>query len=425
MIKIYKIIFLFLLCSILILNQLYAQVRLPKLISDGMVFQRDLDVNIWGWASPDESVSVNFQDKDFHTTTDQSGKWLIKLGYLKAGGPYEMIIKGITTIHLKDILVGDVWICSGQSNMELPMYRVRPLYEQEISDANDPFIRYFYVPQKYDFNTPHEDFEKGIWQTTTPQSVLNFSAVAYFFAKDLYEKYKIPVGLIHSALGGSPAESWLSEESLKTFPDHYREALRFRNPELIKEIETEDQKRGNAWYGELNSRDLGHMEHIKWYNPQYNSTDWKKMNIPGYWAEEEGRVVNGVVWFRKEFHLTGADIEKPAKLNLGRIVDADSVFINGKFIGRTTYQYPPRWYNVVPDVLKEGKNTITLRIINVGGKGGFVPDKPYELVLGSKTVDLKGHWQYKIGAEMEPLQSQTFIRWKPLGLYNAMIVSVI
>ncbi|ARS36423.1 sialate O-acetylesterase [Pontibacter actiniarum] len=399
----------------------FAQARLPKLIGDGMVLQRNAEVKIWGWAAPHEKVSVSFRNNKYKTVADEAGDWAIMLKDLPAGGPYTLKVEASNTITLNDILVGDVWVCSGQSNMELPMRRVRPLYGEEIANASNDNIRYFAVPQKYDFNTAREDLEAGQWQKTTPESVEGFSAVAYFFAKELHDKYKVPVGLINASLGGSPAEAWISEDALKAFPEHYQEAQRFKDGTLITRIEQQDNARRNAWYAQLNQKDKGHQGQQKWYVPHLNTSDWKTMQVPGYWADAALGQENGVVWFRKEVTLPASMAGKPADLNMGRIVDADSVFVNGQFVGTTGYQYPPRWYNVPAGVLKEGQNTIAIRIINESGKGGFVLDKPYQLTVGKQAIDLKGDWQYKLGAAMEPLGGQTFVRWKPTGLYNAMI----
>lgn len=400
----------------------WGQVRLPKLISDGMVLQRDAEVKIWGWAAGNEKVTVSFNGQQFRTQANGAGEWAIKLSGLQAGGPYTMQLEASNTILIKDVLVGDVWVCSGQSNMELPMRRVLPLYGEEIRDANNPYIRYFSVPQRYDFNQEREDLEAGQWQSTTPESVLGFSAVAYFFAKDLYDRYQIPIGLINASLGGSPAEAWISEDALKQFPEHYQEAQRFKDSSLIKQIEQADNARRQAWYAQLNQKDKGYENPRQpWHDPALNTSTWPTMQVPGYWAATSLGPVNGVVWFRKEVDVPADMAGQPAKLNLSRIVDADSVFVNGQFVGTTGYQYPPRWYTVPEGVLKAGKNTIAIRVINESGSGGFVLDKPYTLTAGNQMIDLKGAWQYKPGAVMEPLASQTFIRWKPVGLYNAMI----
>ncbi|MEK6479989.1 sialate O-acetylesterase [Catalinimonas sp. 4WD22] len=413
---------------ILFLSPLMAsgQLSLPRLVSDGMVLQRDAEIKIWGRASSGEKVAVSFMGHTYQTEANSEGEWELKLPEMKAGGPYTMTLKASNTITLSDILIGDVWLCSGQSNMELPMRRVRPLYEDEITHAENNFIRYFEVPKQYDFNEVHEDLPSGQWEKTNPENVLHFSAVSYFFAKNLYEKYQVPIGLINSALGGSPVEAWMSEEALHAFPEHLQEAQRFKDSTLIQQIEQKDQERISAWYQQLNQKDQAYDDPQKvWYEPDLNTSDWASMQIPGYWADNSLGSVNGVVWFRKEIEIPAEKAGKAADLNLGRIVDADSVFVNGKFVGSTGYQYPPRWYTIPAGLLKEGKNILAVRVINQSGKGGFVPDKPYYLAVDADTINLTGNWKYKLGAEMEPLASQTFIRWKPLGLYQAMIAPLL
>lgn len=403
--------------AILIVFNANAQIKLPRLISDGMILQRDTKVNIWGWAAPKEKIELDFNHKTYKTTTAEDGKWQIELPSQKAGGPYEMTLKASNTIVLKNILFGDVWICSGQSNMELPMERLKDKYKEYIAKSENPNIRQFLVPDEYYFKEERADFSSGSWVSANPQKILQFSGVAYFFALEIYEKYKIPIGLINTALGGSPAESWISEENIKKFPNYYEEYLKFKDGKLEKQIDENDRKVSSDWYKLLNETDSGLKNN--WRN-SIEISDWKEMNIPSYWADGELGNVNGSVWFKKEFTLEKIK-QNQAKIILGRIVDADSVFVNGNFIGTTSYQYPPRIYSFNTNILKEGKNEITVRIINNSGKGGFVTDKPYELIVGDQTIDLKGNWKYKLGSKMLPLPGQTFVRWKPVGLYNAMI----
>ncbi|MBN1415754.1 MAG: sialate O-acetylesterase [Bacteroidales bacterium] len=400
----------------------YGDIRLPALISDGMVLQRNAKVIIWGWAGSGEKINMSFLNTIYHTTANEKGEWVITLSGLNAGGPYTMTLHGSNIVIVKNIVIGDVWVCSGQSNMELPMRRVSPLYEAEISGAENPFIRQFAVPQRYNFNAPQADLELGSWQQADPKTILSFSAVAYFFAKELYEQYHVPIGLINASLGGSPAEAWMSEEALKQFPEKYNEAQRFKDQSLIDSIEHSDRQRMKAWYELLEQKDEGYKDPSgPWYNPAINASNWDHMKIPGYWTGESLEKFDGVIWFRKEINIPVSMTGKPAKLILGRIVDADSVFINGVFVGTTSYQYPPRRYDLPDNLLKEGKNILVARVINNIGPGGFIPDKPYEIIAGQEKLDLKGDWQYRIGASMEPLRGETFIRWKPLGLYNGMI----
>lgn len=412
---------LFFLCA-----SLFGQVKLPKIISDGMVLQRDAEVKVWGWAANNEEVSVLFIDSTYTTKANNEGKWSVTLSGLKAGGPYSLQVKASNVVTVNDVMVGDVWVCSGQSNMELPMKRVRPIYENEIAGSENNVIREFHVPQEYNFNAPQKDLPEGSWKSASPHNVLDFSAVAYFFAKALYAKYKVPIGVINSSLGGSPAESWISEESLKAFPEYYKEAVLFKDSSLIRQIESSDNKRIAGWYNLLRQKDEGYKGPLKpWYDPALNTSDWATMKIPGYWSSTSLGHVNGVVWFRKKINIPSSFTGKEAMLILGRIVDADSVFINGVFVGTTSYQYPPRRYDIQPKLLREGENTIAIRVINSSGDGGFVLDKAYEIIAGDTAIDLKGDWQYRLGAKMAPLASQTFIRWKPLGLYNAMIAPLL
>ena len=405
------------LLALIVTFSVNAQIKLPRLISDGMILQRDTKVNIWGWASANESIELDFKGKKYKTTTSEEGKWSIQLPSQKAGGPFEMTLKGTNTIVLKNILFGDVWLCSGQSNMELPMDRLKDKYKDEIAKSQNSNIRQFLVPDEYYFEKERTDFSSGSWVEANPVNVLQFTGVGYFFANEIYEKYKIPIGLINSALGGSPAESWINEEGIKKFPDYYQEYLKFKDGKLEKQIDENDRKVNSEWYKLLNETDLGLKN--KWRNST-DISDWKTMNIRGYWTDGELGNLNGSVWFKKEFVLENVK-ENQAKLILGRIVDADSVFVNGNFVGTTSYQYPPRIYSFNTNILKEGKNEITVRVINNSGRGGFVTDKPYELIIGDKTIDLKGNWNYQLGSKMLPLPGQTFVRWKPVGLYNAMI----
>ena len=405
------------LLALIVTFSVNAQIKLPRLISDGMILQRDTKVNIWGWASANENIELDFKGKKYKTTTSEEGKWSIQLPLQKAGGPFEMTLKGTNTIVLKNILFGDVWLCSGQSNMELPMDRLKDKYKDEIAKSQNSNVRQFLVPDEYYFEKERTDFSSGSWVEANPINVLQFTGVGYFFANEIYEKFKIPIGLINSALGGSPAESWINEEGIKKFPDYYQEYLKFKDGKLEKQIDEKDRKVNSDWYKLLNETDLGLKN--KWRNST-DISDWKTMNVPGFWADGELGNLNGSVWFKKEFVLENVK-ENQAKLILGRIIDADSVFVNGNFVGTTSYQYPPRIYSFNTNILKEGKNEITVRVINNSGRGGFVTDKPYELIIGDKTIDLKGNWNHQLGSKMLPLPGQTFVRWKPVGLYNAMI----
>lgn len=403
-----------------------AQVRLPRLISDGMILQRQSPLNIWGWASPGERVSVHFRGSTYSTEANSVGRWFVKLNNLTPGGPYSMTIEASNSILLRDIYVGDVWVCSGQSNMELPMRRVSWVYPEVIANAANPMIRHFNVPTQYNFKEKLTDIEHGAWIGANPETVLDFSAIAYFFALEIHAKTGVPVGLINSSLGGSPAEAWISEEALKQFPSHYDEIQRFKNDKLIEQIISSDKERIQGWYNLLNQKDAAYSDKQgPWYRENTDISDWQPIAVPSYWSGTELEGVNGVVWYSRKVNIDKELADKSAMIILGCIVDADSVFINDRFIGSTGYQYPPRRYTIPEGILKEGENSITIRVISNSGNAGFVPDKTYGIVFNTDTIDLKGEWRYKLGARMEPLAGETFIRWKPGGLYNAMLAPLL
>ena len=222
-----------------------AKVKLPTLVSDGMVLQRGEPVNIWGTADPDETVDITFLKKKYKTVADVQGNWKVTLPILKAGGPYTM---AINDIELKDILIGDVWVCSGQSNMELPVSRVTDRFRDEIStDSNYPMVRYIKTPLLYNFHAPQADIPGISWQAMTPENVMPFSALAYFFAKDVYQKTKVPVGIINSSVGGSPVEAWISEGGLKPFPFYLNEKRIYESDDLMESMKKEERKKSHAW----------------------------------------------------------------------------------------------------------------------------------------------------------------------------------
>lgn len=399
------------------INTGVGQIKLPRLISDGMVLQCDAKTNLWGWASPGEEVRLEFNNQFLNTKADEEGKWRMELAAQKPGGPYVLNFTASNEIRVENVVFGEVWVCSGQSNMELWMGRVKEKYLDVIADSENHMIRQFMVPDQYDFNKEHHDLDEGEWILANPESVLNFSAVAYFLARELNDQYKVPIGLINAAMGGSPVEAWMSEETLKKFPEAYNEMQQFKDDHLIKSIEAADKKRSNSWYKVLNEMDLGLGSKPSWNQLTADDSNWKTITIPGYWTDDES---NGVYWFRRELHIPEKHVGKSASLWLGRIVDQDFAYVNGHLVGTTGYQYPPRRYNVDSLILVKN-NTLAVRIISQRGRGGFVPDKPYYLAVDGDTFDISGKWKCRKGTSMKPLESQTFVRWKPGGLYNKMI----
>lgn len=213
-----------------------AQIELPKLISNGMVLQRDTELTIWGWASANENIQINFTDSTYFTKANSKGDWQIILSKQKKGGPYTMTLSGKNTIIINNILIGDVWLCSGQSNMQLPMRRVAVIYGNEIASSENLYIRQFNVPVKWNYQEPQTHLQGGQWQEANPENINNFSALAYFFARDIYANYKVPIGILLTAAGGSCAEGWISEESLKLFPEQYKIAKQLKDTNYMQNL---------------------------------------------------------------------------------------------------------------------------------------------------------------------------------------------
>jgi sialate O-acetylesterase len=406
-----------------------ANVRLPSVVGNSMVLQRNEVVNVWGWASPGEKVTVSFLKKKYTAKTGNDGKWLVKLNPMKAGGPYTMEITGNNKIVLNDILIGDVWVCSGQSNMTHYLGRHSERYAKEIAEAKLPEIRQFYVPTKAVISGPLGDTPDLKWVAATPESVLDFTVIGYFFAKKLYDQYHVPMGIINTCVGGTLIEAWMSEEGFKEFPEILKTVKQNQDTAYVNGISREARQARRPGVAPKQETDKGLSESVKWYDPAYKPLNWKRINIPGYWEDQGIRDLDGVVWYRRVIEVPKSMTGTEALVKLGRIVNADELYVNGEKVGNTTYEYPQRRYKLEAGVLKPGKNLFVVRVTNQGGKGGFVPDKPYFLLAANDTIDLKGDWHYKVGEvtkRTRPLSGTPMVRNisaqdSPTGLYNAMI----
>lgn len=401
----------------------FSQVRLPAIVSDGMILQRDTPLKIWGRASPGEKVTIQFDKKKYNTKTGADGKWQVRLPAMPADGVTHTVtvtVTGKNTITINNVLLGDVWFCSGQSNMVHQMNIHDVTYAKDIAEADFPQIRQFWVPNITNLVAPAEELPSGEWVPAIGDKVRSFSAVAYFFARTLHQKYQVPVGIINASWGGTPIEAWTSEEGLKNFDDI--------RATIIKNKDTSYVNQTNRTAALANRprpvNDLGLKSTPQWFQPAYQPKGWKPINVPGYWEDQGIRNLDGVVWYRKEIDIPASMTGKEAGVWLGRIVDADELYINGKRVGGYGYMYPQRRYKVAGDLLQAGKNILVVRVTNHWGKGGFVPDKPYCLFAGKDTIDLKGTWHYKVGEVFEPVSPgppAIALQNQPTALYNAMV----
>ncbi|WP_019640267.1 sialate O-acetylesterase [Paenibacillus fonticola] len=396
--------------------------KLHSMLSDGMVLQRNIHAPIWGRAESGEEIKISFLGKKYSTSADAAGQWRIVLEKLKPGGPHEMrISSGQEELIIRDILIGDVWVLGGQSNMELPVRRTLDLLAEEVASINLPLIRQFAVPQTYNFHAPQQELSGGRWIAATPEEVLNFSAAGFFCAQELFDQYQVPIGLVQTAVGGTPIEAWMSEATLRDVGGYEADLEQCKDEGYIQETMRRDEERNSQWYSQLNDTDLGLQE--GWFHNSYDSStaDWGEIEVPGSWAGSRLAPVRGTVWLRKEIDVPASMLEGEVMLKLGTIIDADDTYINGICIGNTGYMYPPRRYSVPKGLLKPGRNTIVVRVISSHNTGSFVPDMPYKLIGSGEELDLRGVWQYRIGTSTEELAPSTFFQYKPSGVFNSMI----
>jgi sialate O-acetylesterase len=421
-------------------SSLEAKVKLPALVGNGMVLQRDTPLRIWGWADRGEKVDLKFQNKTYSVRADRAGEWSVTLPPLSPGGPFEMTVGDIT---LRDVMVGDVWLCSGQSNMETFVYRVMDHSAKEIQSFDYPDIRYYRVPTRYVFGEQLTDLSGGEWVAATNDKIAEFSALALFFAREAYDLYGVPVGLIHNAVGGSPIEAWMSPEYIRKYPGPRAQVDLFSRPGYVDSLRRAQApaSAGRPRTNPMNDNDPGVG---KWQKPDLDDSDWETMSLPGYWYEKGVEARPGTMWFRREVTLTAAQAAGEATLRMGTIIDSDSTWVNGTFVGNVTYQYPPRIYTFPAGVLKEGRNVIATRVTSNSGRGGFVEEKPYQLIVGRKggpwgeggeVIDLAGDWKFRPGAQIAPQprpqggQGQAQARNRtpmpnqnsPTGLYNGVM----
>ncbi|HEV8285899.1 MAG TPA: sialate O-acetylesterase [Chitinophagaceae bacterium] len=407
--------------------QVSANITLPSFFSDGVVLQRNTSINIWGWADAGEKVKIVFNNKTYQTLAAKNGEWKIKLAPQKAGGPYEMKISGNNELLIKDILIGDVWIASGQSNMEYEMGNVRNLYKDDIASSDNNFIRQFAVKKEYSF-TPLKDVTSayGGWKAANPENVLSFSAVAYFFARDLYAKYKVPIGIINTTWGGTPAEAWTSKEALKAFPNYFDRYEYISQPQHIKAIKARVDSVRKVYEKKIEDYLIKDTTGFSCTDINYNANDWKQMKLPALWEAAGLPNYDGLVWFRKEMNIPDELANKEAVLELSYIDDIDNTYINGKLVGSGMIWNQARKYIIPAGILKAGKNVIAVKVIDTGGGGGVYGEGKLQLSIGDKIFPLNVDWQYKVFAQA-PLPPYRWnggilnLHYEPTALYNAML----
>ena len=398
-----------------------AKVTMPKLFQSGMVVQRGKLIPVWGHADAGEAVTVRFNKKVYQTTADADGRWRVDLPKMKAGGPYQLTVNDQT---IDNILVGDVWLLSGQSNIDVTIERVYPQYTQEIDNYENSQIRLFRVQNETSTHGVKEDIRHTNinWKPVNKQNAWLFSAAGYFLGKRMFQTNKVPQGIIVNSWGGTPIEAWISEDSLKAdYPMLIKKLQMYQNDNYVRAQMQANGAANQQWESILNQTDPGYadvaVDETSWQQIDQNNWTWRG---------------TGSVWLRQHITIDKEHAGKPARLLLGTLFDRDVTYLNGKQIGQTGYQYPPRRYDIPEGMLKEGDNVIAIRFINKFGAVHFIPEKPYMLCFGDDRLSqnpmpkdvqpLSQLWKMKVGAEMPQCPSgDVSLQNLPTTLYNAVL----
>ncbi|HEX6430270.1 MAG TPA: sialate O-acetylesterase [Niastella sp.] len=406
---------------VLLTGSSYAQLRLPKIFGDSMVLQRNAPINIWGWASPGETIHVRFHNQQRVVQTAPNGSWATVLTPEPVGGPYVLQVKEKTTITLRGIMMGDLWVCSGQSNMEMPLNGWGQVlnWEQEIAAANYPAIRLFTVEKDVQ-GQPVSDVKGGVWQTCTPQHIPPFSAVGYFFGRALHQQLHVPIGLINSTWGGTNIESWISYTGFKNEP-YYKELVSLAPEKSTAELIAIKEKVLQDYLTSVQLNNIDTAGLSQWPANEYDDSKWNNMNVPGLWENQQPALkIDGVMWLRKEIVIDEADAGKPAVLKLAMIDDNDITYVNGVKVGEVIGYNVPRVYNIDAGILKKGKNTIAVRVDDTGGGGGIYGEAvDCSLTVDGKKLPLAGAWKYHVESIL--VNPGVGPNDYPSVLYNAMI----
>lgn len=390
-------------------------VKLSPLFTDGVVLQRQATLPVWGTASPGSAVTVSFRGVTRSGRADANGGWRVVLPPQAAGGPFTLTVKsGGSTVTLHDVLVGDVWVASGQSNMEFTLAQATT-GKAAVAAAHDSLLRHFYFPHAWS-PAPKTEVQGGPWNPADPEHAGSFTAVGYYFARDLRSALHVPIGILHTSWGGANIETWISGEGQglrKAELDSLLEADRKYSAAIADTLRTR--------IGGLPSVDSGLVAgKALWADPALDDASWATMRVPGPWEEAGYPGLDGVAWYRKTFELTAAEAGQPVTLALGPIDDDDITWVNGVEVGRTSGYNIPRVYTVPASALRAGPNVIAVRVYDGGGGGGITGPGPIELRVGGDRRSLAGAWKFRVGIVQNGADGQR-INKIPTYLYNAMV----
>ena len=368
--------------------------RIANIFTDNMVLQRNQDFSIWGWGETGTPVTIQLQEQSVTVSPNENGKWEAKLEAIDLGDPFSITISsGQNSVELNNVLAGDVWICSGQSNMEW-VVRQAGNPQQEIANGDWPLIRHVRIdhvtsPSKLD------DVDNTGWQVCSPDTVGDFSAVGYYFARKLQRELNVPIGLLHTSWGGTIIETWISPESLKTHPD-FKDAI--AKLESVTQNSQQQQARANKlgqW--DRDFRKALEDQSTQWKAPATDDSAWKAIKAPGSWESQGYQQLDGVAWYRRTITLPDSWDSQPASISLAKIDDVDLTFVNGVKVGSLSDWTKIRNYKIPANVLKAGENSIAIRVTDSAGGGGIIGD-PTDMFIaraGEPSISLAGTWKFK------------------------------
>ncbi|HBL74765.1 MAG: hypothetical protein A2W90_15115 [Bacteroidetes bacterium GWF2_42_66] len=401
-------------------GRVMAEVRPAKIFTSNMVLQKGIENTIWGWAAKNEAVSISLNGKTVKTRAGNNGKWSAKLPSMEYGGPYTLTIKGENTVELGNVMIGEVWICSGQSNMQWSVKNSNNA-EEEIAAANYPGIRLFQVPMIVSQH-PLEDISGGEWKICSPETVPGFSAVGYFFGRELHQKLDVAVGIIQSAWGGTVAETWISAQTIRNDPDFAGKLEEMKSKDVLREAEQNKERIKELLGSEISKKDIGIVDgQPVWAMPTFDDSNWRSLTVPKIWDEQGFENIDGIAYYRCTINLSEEQSRNNATLHLGKVDDRDITWMNGVEIGKTNGpSSQSRIYPVEANSLRPGKNILTVRVTDKGGKGGIWGDaKEQFLLIGNEKIDISGEWKFRFA---QPVVMETNLPNKyPCLLFNAMI----
>lgn len=390
-------------------------------ISDGMIIQQNKAIRFSGKDAPSQTVQVSLNGRVEEGKSTKDGDWIVTFPAMEAGGPYTVSFKGSSNRTVEDVYFGEVWLLGGQSNMELPINRTYDEFKEEIDAADYPLIRQFHVEMAVAFDDAETFLTKGQWKKATQESIQDFSSLGFFYAKELHKKLNVPVGIVHTAVGGTPVEAWMNEETLCSLGDYNEEIDYWKDPDNVKAEVEKDMRVNQSWYEDLNAHDKGLRE--EWFKEDFDDSSWESVTVPFMFKEHHRlKDFSGAVWFRRAFTLSEEDLKAAHfRLRLGSLINGDETYLNGKKVGGTEYRYPPRKYLLNKADLKIGQNSLVIRLSIDASNGGFIPDLPYQLELDNKAIDLTGEWKYKVGYQKDDIEPMLFLHYKPAVLYKGML----